>query len=236
MRLTSSTHRQVSSEMSSMPLRRPPRHCCRPRGRSRTPRMTPRPRARRSKDRSRRSLRRARPVQGPANSSTATASAFVSMSASITFIPASAKARPSANPMPLAPPVTNAVLPTRSRMAPFMNFPTRIAMSSQTLASESLSRPLVFWPTIAGADVLILATPQEQAPLEDVDGRDKPWDKPGHDGAQQGPPAAGGTRNDELQLHFPSTARKVRAVAEALSACACRSTARSPRRPRRNRR
>ena len=42
---------------------------------------------------------------------TAAASALVvSMSASITFIPACANARPSASPMPLAPPVTNAVL------------------------------------------------------------------------------------------------------------------------------
>jgi hypothetical protein len=34
----------------------------------------------------------------------------------MTFMPASAKAWPSASPMPLAPPVTNAVLPARSRM------------------------------------------------------------------------------------------------------------------------
>src|SRR3954463_11576224 len=47
---------------------------------------------------------------------TAAESASVSISASITFMPASAKARPSANPMPSAPPVTNAVLPASSRM------------------------------------------------------------------------------------------------------------------------
>src|SRR5882757_6916129 len=47
---------------------------------------------------------------------TAAASASVSISASITFMPASAKARPSAKPMPPAPPVTNAVLPESSRM------------------------------------------------------------------------------------------------------------------------
>src|SRR3954463_8539767 len=47
---------------------------------------------------------------------TAADSASVSISASITFMPASAKARPSAKPMPSAPPVTNAVLPARSRM------------------------------------------------------------------------------------------------------------------------
>jgi hypothetical protein len=44
-----------------------------------------------------------------------------STSANITFIPASAKARPSASPMPEAPPVTNAVLPFNSRT----RFPTR---------------------------------------------------------------------------------------------------------------
>src|SRR5271163_1372396 len=118
MRLTSSTHRHVSSEMSSMPP--PPATpallqttwtfpnasydasaACSTLEGSVTSQPTPRtPSPRRRK------------------LSTATASAFVSMSASITCIPASAKARPSANPIPLAPPVTNAVLPTRSRMAP----------------------------------------------------------------------------------------------------------------------
>ena len=52
----------------------------------------------------------------PRKSSTAAANAPASISASITFMPACAKARPSANPMPLAPPVTNAVLPASSRM------------------------------------------------------------------------------------------------------------------------
>src|SRR6266481_8927702 len=47
---------------------------------------------------------------------TASARASVSTSASITFMPACAKAAPSANPIPLAPPVTNAVLPASSRM------------------------------------------------------------------------------------------------------------------------
>jgi hypothetical protein len=39
-----------------------------------------------------------------------------SISASITFMPAWAKAVPSASPIPLAPPVTNAVLPASSRI------------------------------------------------------------------------------------------------------------------------
>jgi hypothetical protein len=43
--------------------------------------------------------------------STAAVSASVSISASITFMPVSANVRLSANPMPLAAPVTNAVLP-----------------------------------------------------------------------------------------------------------------------------
>ena len=46
----------------------------------------------------------------------AESNALGSISANITFMPACAKARPSARPMPEAPPVTNAVLPLNSRM------------------------------------------------------------------------------------------------------------------------
>jgi hypothetical protein len=59
--------------------------------------------------------------------STAAASASVSVSASITCMPASAKARPSANPMPLAPPVTKAVLPASCRIVSSCCLSTRRA-------------------------------------------------------------------------------------------------------------
>src|SRR5262245_10300322 len=58
------------------------------------------------------------PGPTPSRLSTAAASASASMSASMTFMPACANARPSARPMPLAPPVTNAALPANPRMFP----------------------------------------------------------------------------------------------------------------------
>src|SRR5258708_18287858 len=48
---------------------------------------------------------------------TAACSVSLSISASITFMPFCANARPSANPIPAAPPVTKAVLPAKSRIA-----------------------------------------------------------------------------------------------------------------------
>src|SRR5262249_55347460 len=78
----------------------------------------------------------------------AAANASASISASITFMPASANAQPSANPMPLAPPVTNAVLPASSRMlslAPF-NATRRHCIPQETttdvVASQELSPTL----------------------------------------------------------------------------------------------
>src|SRR5258705_5860034 len=115
-RLTSSTQRQLSREMLSMP---PP---------AATPALLQTtctlPKA--SKD----SLAACSTLAASATSQTvprtsvanscrpltAACSAVVSMSASITFMPACANARPSASPMPLAPPVTKAVLPANSRM------------------------------------------------------------------------------------------------------------------------
>src|SRR6516165_91226 len=120
MTLTSSTQRQLSSEILSMPPNAPTPAllqttwtfpnasydvlaACSTLMGSATSQVTPR-------------------TSGPKlwRLLTAAPNASVSISASITFMPASAKARPSANPMPLAPPVTNAVLPASSRMVPLL--------------------------------------------------------------------------------------------------------------------
>src|ERR1700733_2708700 len=115
-RLTSSTHRQLSSEMLSMPPG------------AATPALLQTtwtfPNAAYEASAARPTLTGSATSQmtlrtfGPNASRlfTAAASVSVSISASITFMPASAKARPSANPMPAAPPVTKAVLPANSRM------------------------------------------------------------------------------------------------------------------------
>ena len=61
---------------------------------------------------------------------TAASNALSSMSAMATFMPAAAKERAMAKPMPLAPPVTNAVLPATSFM--FLPFASWLALDGIT--------------------------------------------------------------------------------------------------------
>src|SRR3954470_8685847 len=115
-RLTSSTHRQLSSEMLSMPPA------------AATPALLQTtwtlPNASIVSSAARSTLPGSATSQTTPRTSdptlcrflTARCNASLSMSASMTFMPASAKALPRARPMPSAPPVTNADLPASSRM------------------------------------------------------------------------------------------------------------------------
>ena len=143
--LTSITQRHSPSEMLSVPPLEITPRCCRPRELSRRPQTTSWPRGPRCRDRQRHRLRRAHPDQCPSSFQRRLPAESASISASITCMPASANARPSASPMPLAPPVTNAVLPASSRTFCF-SFPPAGRMQPQISRREVVEQRVLLSP------------------------------------------------------------------------------------------
>jgi len=83
---------------------------------------------------------------------------------------------------------------TSAVLATLVGFPAAYALAPLRFPGRGLlevvvSLPLVFPAVSFGIGLLILleatGSRRPPAPLDDVDGRDKPWDEPGHDGKGQ---------------------------------------------------